>query len=266
MKYVIDHDLHIPSGLPLCSNHPEQTAENILKYAAEMGFHKICLTDHFWDSAVDGASEWYRAQDLEHISKALPLPTAEGITFDFGCETDLDRLMTLGISKETMDQLAFIIVPTSHLHMSGFTIDSDVTSVEARAKLYMERNHALMDMKLPFEKMGLAHFTCPLLARNSEGSHNDIINAISDASFAELFERVAASGMGVELNMPLIDCSSEEILRPYRIARACGCTFYLGSDAHTPKSFIGARKKFEAFTEALGLTEDDKFAYAQKEN
>ena len=263
MKYVVDHDYHIHSKISQCSSDPEQTPENILKYAKEKGLKRVILTDHFWDSAVGGASEWYKVQNYEHISKALPLPTAEGITFDFGCETDFDRLMTLGISTETMDKLAFVIVPTSHLHMAGFTIDTDVTSVEARAKLYMERNHALMDMELPFEKMGLAHFTCPLLARNSEGSHNDIINAISDASFAELFERVAASGMGVELNMPLIDCSSEEILRPYRIARACGCTFYLGSDAHTPKSFIGARKKFEAVTEALGLTEDDKFAYAQ---
>ena len=67
----------------------------------------------------------------------------------------------------------------------------------------MERNHALLDMKLPFEKMGLAHFTCSLMARNCEGSHVDILNEISDSSYAEFFERVAKSGMGVELNTHL---------------------------------------------------------------
>lgn len=262
MKYVIDHDMHLHSQLSLCSGHPEQTAENILKYAKALGLKKICLTDHFWDERIEGASDWYKPQNYEHISKALPLPTEEGIAFDFGCETELDRFMTLGISAETMDKLEFIIVPTSHLHMKGFTIGEDVTSVAARAKLYMERNHALLDMNLPFEKMGLAHFTCSLMARNCEGSHKEILNAISDSSYAEFFERVAVKGMGVELNVGLSEASSEEILRPYRIARSCGCKFYLGSDAHSPKELTYSRARFEAITEALELTEDDKFSFA----
>ncbi len=127
----------------------------------------------------------------------------------------------------------------------------------------MERNHALMDMNLPFEKMGLAHFTCPLLARNCEGEVQEIIHAIPDNAFSELFERVAKNGMGVELNMPYRQCFSEELLRPYRIAKRCGCKFYLGSDAHTPKDLIYARARFEAMCEALNLTEDDKFALAR---
>lgn len=149
-------------------------------------------------------------------------------------------------------------VPTSHLHMKGFAIDENVTSVAARAKLYMERNHVLMDRKLPFEKMGLAHFTCSLLATNCEGGYEEILNAISDSSYAEFFERVAASGMGVELNLLLEECASEDILRPYRIARACGCKFYLGSDAHTPRELSHALARFEAITQALDLSEDDK--------
>lgn len=262
MKYVIDHDLHLHSRLSLCSGHPEQTADNILKYAKALGLKKICLTDHFWDERVEGASDWYKPQNFAHISEALPLPNEEGITFGFGCETELDRFMTLGISDETVEKLDFIIVPTSHLHMKGFTIDEDVTSVQARAKLYMERNHALMDMKLPFEKMGLAHFTCSLMERDCDGGYKDILNAISDSSYAELFERVAAKGMGVELNVGVSEASSEEILRPYRIARSCGCKFYLGSDAHYPKNFERSLARFEAITEALNLTEDDKFPLA----
>ena len=262
VKYVIDHDMHLHSQLSLCSGHPEQTTENILRYAKELGLKKICLTDHFWDERIDGASDWYKPQNFEHISKALPLPSEKGITFDFGCETELDRFMTLGISDEAIDKLAFIIVPTSHLHMKGFTIDEDVTSVQARAKLYMERNHALMDMKLPFEKMGLAHFTCSLMARNCEGSHEEILDAISDSSLAEFFERVAAKGMGVELNTPISTASSESLLRPYRIAHSCGCKFYLGSDAHSPNDLTHSMSRFEVITEALGLIEDDKFPLA----
>jgi len=264
MKYVIDHDLHLHSQLSSCSRHPEQTTAALLAYAKQLGLRHICLTDHFWDEGVAGASNWYRPQNYAHVAEALPLPEADGITFDFGCETDMDRFMTLGIARETIDKFAFVIVPTSHLHMKGFTIGEEVTAVADRARLYIERNHALLDMDLPFEKMGLAHFTCGLLARNCEGTRNDILNAITDAQLTELFERVAEKGMGVELNTPLADCSDDVALRPYRIAKACGCKFYLGSDAHTPDKLLLSRDRFEGMVEALGLTEDDKFPFVRK--
>ncbi|MBQ9937973.1 MAG: hypothetical protein IJO96_00410 [Oscillospiraceae bacterium] len=264
MKYIIDHDLHIHSQLSSCSQHPEQTPAAILNYAKRSGLNHICLTDHHWDENVPGASDWYAPQNYPHLSRSLPLPSEDGITFDFGCETEFDRFMTLGISREAMDRFTFIIVPTSHLHMAGFTIGCDITSVAERAKLYMERNHALLDMDLPFHKMGLAHFTCDLMARNCDGSRDDIINAISDVELAEFFERLAKCGMGLELNIPLGDCSSETSLRPYRIALKCGCKFYLGSDMHSPIDMVSAIARFEAITDALGLTEDDKFDFARK--
>lgn len=261
MKFIIDHDLHLHSQLSSCSGHPGQTTEALLNYAREQGFRHICITDHFWDEAVPGASDWYRPQNLPHIAQSLPLPEAEGITFHFGCETDFNRFNTLGISRETLDKLDFVIVPTSHLHMIGVNIAPEDTSVDRRAEYYMARNHALLDMDLPFTKMGLAHFTCCLLDRGCEGSYVDILDAITDEQYAEFFERLAASGMGLEINTSLQDASIESVLRPYRIARACRCKFYLGSDAHTPNELRDARPRFEAMVDALGLTEDDKFAF-----
>ena len=263
MKYVIDHDLHIHSQLSSCSRHPEQTTENILNYAKRNGFRHICLTDHFWDSKVDGASNWYKPQNYEHIALSQPLPQVEGIKFDFGCETELDKNKCLGISPSTMDNFSFIIAPASHLHMCGFTVGEEVASVKERARFYMERNHALLDMPLPFYKMGLAHFTTDLIARGCDGSRDEIISSISDIEFAELFERVAKSGMGVELNVVLEDVKNEVVLRPYRIAKKCGCKFYLGSDAHNPNGLEGAYARFVGITEALDLTEDDKLDFAR---
>ena len=263
MKFIIDHDLHIHSKLSLCSNHPEQTPSAILEYAQRLGLRHICLTDHYWDDAVPGASDWYKAQNYAHIEKALPLPKADGITFDFGCETDFDKHMTLGIGKEAMEKFDFIIVPTSHLHMTGFTIEKSMKSAAERAKFYMERNHALLDMDLPFEKMGLAHFTCSLMDRGCDEKSNVILDMITDAEFSEFFTRAASKGIGIELNTPLIKSSDDAELRPYKIAKACGCKFYLGSDAHTPKDLLAALARFEAITNALDLTEDDKFPFVK---
>ena len=258
-KFIIDHDLHLHSQLSSCSNDPAQTARALLDYGVREGFADICVTDHYWDDNVPGASAWYAPQNFAHVRKILPLPESDACKFHFGCEVDMDMLCTVGISDKTWDAFAFIIVPTSHLHMTGFTIAPEDISVARRAELYLRRNHALLDMDLPFAKMGLAHFTCSLMARNCEGSRDDILNAITDAEYAELFARVAKSGMGVELNVNLADPQSADTMRPYRIAKSQGCKFYLGSDAHHPKGLDEARARFRAVIDALELTEQDKF-------
>ena len=81
----IDHDLHIHTELSSCSRDPEQNAAALLAYAQKNNFNTICVTDHFWDETVPGASGWYQPQNFEHITKILPLPEAEGIRFLFGC-------------------------------------------------------------------------------------------------------------------------------------------------------------------------------------
>ena len=49
------------------------------------------------------------------------------------------------------------------------------------------------------------------------------------------------------------------VLRPYIIAKRCGCKFYLGSDAHRPSQLDNAKAIFERAIDLLKLTEDDKF-------
>ena len=263
MKFQIDHDLHIHSNLSSCSRDKNQTPENILAYARKEGLKKIAITNHFWDENVNGASEWYAPQNFEHVRTSLPLPKEDGISFLFGCETEMDKFFTLGISKERLNDFDFIIIPTSHLHMKGFTIDENLTSAEGRARYYMERCNRLLDYDLPFHKMGLAHFTCTLMQRNCEGTRDDIMNAISDGEFFAFFERAAKCGIGIELNTSVSDASNPAALRPYKIARECGCKFYLGSDAHSVKDFEMSEARFSPMIDALGLTEEDKFPFAK---
>ena len=263
-KFKINHDYHIHSKLSSCSGDPEQNAERILKYALDNGFGEICVTDHFWDSAnVPGANSWYVPQDLDHISKILPLPQAEGVRFMFGCETELNPDLTLGISPESYDKFDFIIIPTTHLHMAGY---ENVTSIEDRAKLYVERLDAVLDMDLPFHKVGIAHLTCPLMAYNRKTDpleHIKIVDAISDAELTRVFTKLAERGAGFELNTDFSRYTDpqylEGALRPYRIGKACGCKFYLGSDAHHPAGLDDAMRRFDEMVTLLDLKESDRF-------
>lgn len=265
MRFQIDHDLHIHSNISLCSGDPAQTPERILKYAQDMGMHTVCLTDHFWDETVpDLPSSWYKGQGIAHISAALPLPQAEGIRFLFGCETELDRDLALGVAKEHFDLFDFIIIPTTHMHMHGFTVsDEDIRDAESRAHAWVKRLDAVLSMELPFHKVGIAHMTCSLIAKE-RAEYLATLEAIPEDEMRRLFGRAASLEVGIELNERFSDAEAEIVLRPYRIARECGCKFYLGSDAHTVKGLEKAKEGFERMIDLLDLTEQDKFAFVKK--
>ena len=265
MKFIIDHDYHIHSHLSLCSNDPEQNVENIIKSAKERGLKKICITDHFWDEKVPGASDWYKIQNFDHISKSTPLPSLDGIQVYFGCETDMDKFFTVGIDKSTFDEFALILIPTTHMHMKGFTIsDEDAESNERRAQLWVERLDALLDNDLPFHKVCIVHLTCYLFNRKSREDYLQTLDMIPQSELERVFTRVAQKGCGVELNqgdMSFADSEADTVLRIYRTAKKCGCKFYLGSDAHHMDYFNKSNETFARAIDLLDLTEDDKFTF-----
>lgn len=263
MKFKFDHDLHIHTHLSLCSNEPTQTTDNLLKYAEDTGLKKICFTDHFWDETVPGASDWYKIQNFEHISQDMPLPKSDNVNVNFGCETELDKYFTLGVSSLNYDKFSFIIIPTTHLHMNGFTIfDADIDNLEKRAELWCDRLEAVLNMDLPFHKVGIAHLACDLMANN--GDHLKVLSLLSEERMRTLFTKAAKLGAGIELNfgdMSFKDQDADIVLRPFRIAKECGCKFYCGSDTHEFPDGEGFRRVFERAIDLLDLKESDKIDF-----
>jgi histidinol phosphatase-like PHP family hydrolase len=263
MRFTFDHDYHIHSWISDCSRDPEQTPERILRYAQENGLGKICLTDHFWDSNVPGASDWYAFQNFDWISRAMPLPQTDDVEFLFGCETDLDKFMTVGVAPDMFDKFAFVIIPTTHLHMQGFTIaEEDAATLEGRANMWLRRLEGLLAMDLPFHKIGIAHLTCSLIVPGDREGYLKLLDMLPEGDLVRLFTRAAEVGVGIELNsydMKFADNEADTVLRMYRIAKHCGCKFYCGSDAHHPEGLDEAKAAFERAIDLLDLQEEDKF-------
>lgn len=262
MKFKIDHDYHIHSYLSSCSADEMQSAENILRYAEVNSFKEICVTDHFWDSEVSGASDWYKPQDFDHISAILPLPQGARTKFYFGCEAEMDKYMRVGISDKRIECFDLIIIPTTHLHMEGFTIDAKDNELSRRADVWIERLAGVFKQDLPFKKVGIAHLTCDCIALPDFEDHIKVIEMIGDKTYEELFAKASALGVGIELNMNARRYTKEQfeqIMRPYQIAQRMKCKFYMGSDSHHPKSFENMKENFAMMADYLELTEDDKF-------
>lgn len=263
MRFQIDHDYHIHSNISLCASDPNQTPENILKHAIDNSLVDICLTDHYWDRAVPGASEWCGKQDFDHINAARPLPSVPGVRFMFGCEADMKKDCSLTIPKFRYDEFDFIIISTTHMHMVGYTVsEEDVKSPESIARVWVRRMDALLASDLPFKKTGIAHLAASLINLTSRENYLKTLDLIPTEDMQRIFTRAAELGCGIEINksdMSFTESEADTVLCMFRIAKACGCKFYLGSDAHTNKEFLGSKKIFERAIDMLGLTEDDKF-------
>lgn len=261
MKYIVDNDLHIHSKVSLCSNDPLQTTERILQYAEENGLKTICLTDHFWDANIKVDLPFYQIQNYSHLSTALPLPQTENVRFLFGCETELDQFCRLGILQESIDKFDFVIIPTTHFHMTDFTIPLSVKDPLDKAKIWVERLDKVLDTDLPFHKIGIAHLTCGLIDPSRE-NFLKTIDGIPENDLKSVFLRAAEKGVGIELNaadMSFKDSEADTVLRVYRAAKKAGCKFYLGSDAHHPNELCQAKGIFERAVSLLDLKETDKF-------
>ncbi len=258
MRFKIDHDLHIHTKLSFCSMKPEQTPENILKYGEKHGYKTLCLTDHMWDTArIPTDDDFYKNQTYEYICGSLPLPQSDKVKMLFGCETDLNKDMVLGVSSEVMDKLDFIIIPLNHFHMGGFTCRGGESSEEL-AKLVIDRFDGVLDMDLPFHKIGIAHFSDACIGAR----YWNALKMIPDSEYRRIFAKAADRGIGIELNMELSDLKGDykdTILMPYFFAKDAGCKFYLGSDIHSQRKVPDLPEIFDIVVDTLDLKESDKF-------
>ena len=264
MRYIFDHDYHLHTNLSHCAQCEEQTPERLLQYAKDCGLHTLCITDHYWDADVPMVctKNFYKGQDYNHISLVKPLPKNSDVNVLFGCESDIDYKMTLGIPAKRFADFDFMIIPTTHMHMGGFTYEEKDDPNQARARLWVERFDALLNMDLPFDKVGIAHLATILINKKSKSDLEETLNMIPNDEMERLFSKAAELGVGIELNyddMLFRDADEVSTLRMFHIAKSCGCKFYCGSDAHTPLRFPKVREVYDNAIRLLDLKESDKF-------
>jgi len=259
MSFAHLEDFHCHSSISSCSHDETMTPQVILDFAEKHDYRAVCLTDHLWDSAVPGSSDWYAPQDIEHVRQALPLPKGK-VPFLFGCETELPANGIPALTKAHFDLFDFVIIPPNHMHMNGLVRPAGIDTPKKMARLLEDRLENLLMLDLPFEKIGIAHLTCKVMY--SEGCASDVGAVVDESRLLRIFEGYAKAGSGIELQAYSFrewDTRREDNLRIYRIAKAAGCKFYLGSDAHHPDWMEAVPDRLPQVIDALGLTENDRY-------
>jgi histidinol phosphatase-like PHP family hydrolase len=252
MRFVPDHDLHIHTQLSPCSRDARQTPEAILAYGITAGMKLLNLADHCWPDTQAAV-----------LSRPENLPQSKCCMLLHGAEVDMDMHDNLSAPIEAIEQMDFAVIAVNHLHLKNYCVPNDFPEdAQTHKKRFQERVHHLLSLDLPFYKTGLAHFSDGLVCT---AEHIKCLDLFTENELIDIFTKVHKVGMGVELNMVSSRFSGHDldsVLRPLRIAKALGCKFYMGGDAHHPDDFAGTlSKKMNPMIDLLGLEESDKLPF-----
>lgn len=252
------HDLHIHTTLSRCCSDPAQLLPNIIQRTRELGLTKIGIANHLWDSDVCICpNPWYRPQDFNNSYRVrTDLPAGDlGIKVLFGCETEF-YTDTLALTPAHRKELDYALAPHSHIHMGAYVMpDSCVTDSQIGAFL-CESFSKLVQRRMV---NSIAH---PLFPCGHEARLEGIIGSISDDRFAELCCLANDCDTALEINVGMFPgklqngADSEPMMRLFHIAKACGCKFTFGTDAHSLTA-LDSIALIDPITRACGITEND---------
>ena len=255
-----EQDLHTHTNLSFCAK-PDATLENYLALCAGEGITTLGIANHFWDAQVPGASGWYAEQNFVHVNTLRArIPTERyGVRVLIGCETEYCGHGKLGISRETAKLMDFVLVPTLHTHMKGFTVPADIHTPAQYRAIMLDRTIEVAKMGIA---TGIAHPFCPLGCPDTQAT----IAGIPDDDFVRCFTACAENGVALEINPDIFaqkmtkdsDGYPKEYRRMFILARECGCKFFAGCDAHTPERFL-VHDAIRDFARACGIGEEQVF-------
>lgn len=252
--------MHIHTFASKCCLDELQTIDNIAMQARELGLERIGLADHVWDNPGLMPNDFYQGQGRD---RCLNLKRS-AFRFDnsdldvlVGCEVETIAPNKFSITDELAAEMDFVLLATDHFHLRDLV---------AQPKKFKPRHFArhMLEMYLggiqcPFGDI-MAH---PFLTMGYYDIYEDVIAAISDRTFNEVFAETAESGKAVEITTHYLGnpsrgklFSREVPIRILSLAREAGCKFVFSSDAHQLSSIC---RVLELKTLALdaGIREED---------
>lgn len=236
---AIDHDLHVHTYLSACCGDKEnQRPARILEEARRLGRRTVGFADHLWMNPDEAASDWYRPQDQRQITRLRQdvQAVATPLRVLVGCEADTVAPGRFSITRAFAETLDFVGLSCSHFHMKGFV-----------AQPADDTPRALGVHMLAFFRSAVASglattIVHPFKPIGCDTRYDQAVASLSDGEFCDAFGLAAERRVALEITPSFLPptagpaagaWSLETPLRFLSLARAAGCRFTLGSDAHS---------------------------------
>jgi len=262
---AINHDLHVHTYLSACCGDKEnQIPEKILVVAEELGLDTIGFSDHIWTNPQVEPSGWYLPQDERQIIRLRSdlASLSSPVRVLVGCEADTIAPGKFSITQEFASSLDYVGLSCSHFHMKKLVQQPKDDSPRSVGE-------HLMTFFVSAIKSGLATIIVhPFLPLGYKNQYDDIIAALSDAELSDAFSVAAEQNVALEIttaffpsiekeNGPAVSMwSIETPSRVLSLAKAVGCKFSFGSDAHSLER-MKQLPELEIFSKHLDLKKED---------
>ena len=230
------HDFHLHTNLSVCASR-EVTAADYVANARRLGLTKLGFSNHFWDSAIEGANTFYQPQDYAHLlllKPELEKLACDDVRFYFGCEAEYDPVHHgIAVTEEVAQRFDYMLVPNSHTHMM---MPKDCYQpYQKHADFMMQALREILESPVSRYVTAIAH---PFEAVACPYPNSILIDLIPDDDYRRILDVMAHKGIAFEVNVSSMQGKTpQEIeklsqIRLFRLAREQGCKFLFGSDAH----------------------------------
>lgn len=234
---AVMHDIHIHTSLSSCAD-PGAELSDYAPAIKEANLSAVGFANHLWDSAIPGASDWYKPQNIEHVlrlKEELKNYDFGSTKVYFGCETEYIGNGVVGMHPDNAGLFDYILAPPNHFHMAGFTRPENLTALSGVRQIMIERFLEICDIDFAF---GLVH---PFVPLGYEAKGEELLHGFRDEDFERCFKYAAKKNKYIEINLGIFRYMDKYQLTEYKrlmtIARICGCKFFLGSDSHCVSVF-----------------------------
>lgn len=258
-----NHDLHVHTNLSACAR-PSATLEGYLGACVSSGIGILGISNHVWDSDVAGASPWYVPQNIDHVlrirQEIASLSDCSSVRVLIGCETEFLGGKHLAMKKENAKLFDYVLIPHGHFHMAGLVRPHEVQSTDALRELLIERFVESVQFDLGV-RTGIAH---PFHTHGFDDVEEEILAGISDQTYRDCMAMAAMRQISIEINSCQLASSvtrTGQWMRMLYFARDEGCTFHLGSDAHSING-LACHEQLVALAKECGIAEKDLTNFA----
>lgn len=237
----IRSDFHVHTKLSRCAPR-DTTLQSQIDGLCQGGdgLRVLGISNHLWDSAIDGASPWYEGQNVPHVlslREELEGCNTRGARVLVGAEVEMRRDGEVALTPENARLFDYILITVSHFHMKGLIVSPELSDPSEIRRLLIDRFCKAAVWPSPV-KTGICHPFYPMSFWDAE---HEILSGIKDEEYGKCFELAARHGISVEIHASVLRpvCPDEngfasDYMRMLRIARECGCSFHIGSDVHAP--------------------------------
>ena len=257
-------DLHIHTNLSFCAPSSTQP-DSYLPYCEEEGISVMGFSNHVYSPhSLKNRQLAEKREPTMFYGYAPRLEELQGISsvrLLLGCEAEVVYEQEPSLSYEEARQFDYVLLAPSHImNLPEEYRNFDLSTPDKIREMMLRQffRACLLDYPVP---TGICH---PLYPVGSPWEQ-EIVDGITDSQLTDCFTAAAQKGLSIEIHACLYrngtkrdkDGLSPSYLRILSAAKACGCQFHFGSDAHEPGAFRGVHCLLRLAAQRVGITDAD---------